>query len=144
MYTKTIPSGVIGQVLARGVSYLSLAKATLNSPVFSMSADDSSSSSFPLFQANKLKYLDMSACTLSTADLEDLTSTCHTLEKLSLEKIVNVSLKVCRNVANQNADTLEILNLCDCSQLSSDGIQSILEKCQSLTEINLAFTNITK
>ena len=34
------------------------------------------------------------------------------------------------------------MNLCDCSQLDSEGIKKIVANCQELKELNLAFTNL--
>lgn len=66
---------------------MSLAKATLQSPLISTE-----------LKKSKLKYLDMSACSLTMEDLETLTQTCTVLEKISLEKIANISLQVCKNL----------------------------------------------
>ena len=94
MYHKNIFSGVIGQVLARGTWFLSLAKANLASPVM-----QNQRFSYPLIQPNKVRYLDMGACSIEMKDLEELTQTCHTLSKLSLEKICNINEKVCENIS---------------------------------------------
>jgi len=59
MYHKNIFSGVIGQVLARGTWFLSLAKANLASPVM-----QNQRFSYPLIQPNKVRYLDMGACSI--------------------------------------------------------------------------------
>ena len=138
MYRKTVFSGAIGQILARGTLYLSLAKASLETPVM-----QNQRFSYPLVQPNKVKYLDMGSCSLQMKDLEELTQTCHTLSKLSLEKIGNISLKVCENIV-QNYETLEILNLCDSWDLASLGVQKIVTKCVNLTELNMAFTNLSR
>jgi len=138
MYHKNIFSGVIGQVLARGTWFLSLAKANLASPVM-----QNQRFSYPLIQPNKVRYLDMGACSIEMKDLEELTQTCHTLSKLSLEKICNINEKVCENIV-QSKDTLEILNLCDCWGLASLGIHSIAMKCVNLTELNMAFVNMSR
>ena len=138
MYHKTVFSGVIGQVLARGTWYLSLAKANLPSPVMR-----NQRFSYPLIQPNKVKYLDMGACSLQMNDLEEVTVTSHTLSKLSLEKICNISDQVCENIVQSRA-TLEILNLCDCWGLPSHGVQNIVTACTNLTQLNMAFTNLSR
>ena len=68
MFHKTVFSGVVGQVLARGTCYLSLAKANLQTPVMR-----NQRFSYPLVQPNKVKYLDMGNCCLEMEDLEEIT-----------------------------------------------------------------------
>ena len=138
MYHKNVFSGVVGQVLARGTWYLSLAKANLQTPVM-----QNQRFSYPLVLPNKLKYLDMGSCSLQMKDLEELTQTCHTLSKLSLEKIGNINLQVCKNIVQSYA-TLKILNLCDCWGLAPLGVQKIVTECVNLTELNMAFTNLSR
>ena len=138
MFHKTVFSGVVGQVLARGTCYLSLAKANLQTPVMR-----NQRFSYPLVQPNKVKYLDMGNCCLEMEDLEEITQTCHSLSKLSLEKIGNINLQVCENIV-QSFKTLEILNLCDCWDLASLGVQKIVSKCVNLMELNMAFTTLSR
>ena len=99
--------------------------------------------SYPLVQPNKVKYLDMGNCCLEMEDLEEITQTCHSLSKLSLEKIGNINLQVCENIV-QSFKTLEILNLCDCWDLASLGVQKIVSKCVNLMELNMAFTTLSR
>ena len=92
-------------------------------------------------------YLDMSACTIKGGDLdlEDILSTCHTLRKLSLEKVNNLTNNIC-NLIVQNASTLTVLNLGDCSGLANahEGIKVIITKCQNLMELNFSWTDMKK
>ena len=138
MYNKTVAQGVIGQVVARGTWYLSLAKATLLSSVMK-----NARFTYPALQPSKLRYLDMGACSITIQDLEELTSTCHSLEKVSLEKICNISAKACENLV-QSAKSLKILNLCDCFGIESEGIQNIVKNCSRLEELNLAFNGLSR
>ena len=75
---KSVPCGVIGQLLARGLSYLRLSNATLHSPVMK----NKYGFAYNLIHPNKLIYLDLSMATFNANDLEELLSTCRHLKKL--------------------------------------------------------------
>ena len=133
IYKKSIEHGNLCKIIARGVHYLSLYQATLTTTL----------SFEPLSLPNKLKYLDMGSCGVKTQDLQDVTKDCQNLQKLSLEKICKINEKACHNIA-QNFESLRILNLCDCFGIDSKGLEWIVQKCQNLQELNLAFTGLSR
>ena len=64
---------------------------------------------------NQLKYLDLSFCIANDGVLDELISSCQSLEKLSL-KNVSLSAKLINGIA-KNGETFKVLNLEGCRGL---------------------------
>ena len=67
---------------------------------------------------------------------EEITASCHSLEKLSLSGQGTLSLKIIENIC-QNGQTLKVLDLHECEALHFDEIKCIITNCKGLVELNL-------
>lgn len=130
---RALRRGSIGKIISRGLIILRLAQAKIQSPIFE--------SHFHIegFQS-KLQYLDLSLASIDITSLAQLLRTCRSLKKLSLEH-VTVDINVCKEIA-QNKD-LEVLNLGMCRGLNQDSLILMMASLQSLTALNISWTNLT-
>ena len=124
----------LGNIVARGCRYLSLAHASLQHPA-----------TFLPIKESHLVYLDLSFCVIkeNSSILEDILKPCHNLRKLSLEKVHNLTLDICTTIV-QNATSLTVLNIGNCLGLCNDGIEKIITQCQNLEEVNMSWTDMPK
>jgi len=136
---KTLPPGVVGQVIARGCNLLRLARATIKPNIFQNPA--SGVPTFSLDQTSKLTHLDLSMASIQVACLENLLKTCRTLKKLALENCL-VSDEVCTGIGlNSN---LSVLHLGMTQGLTPLGVQIVLDGCTNLTELNVGWTGLSE
>lgn len=136
---KTLPPGVVGQVIARGCNLLRLARATIKPNIFQNPL--SAIPTFPVDQTSKLTYLDLSMASVGVACLEKLINTCRTLKKLALENCL-VSDRVCEGIGQNGS--LDVLHLGMTQGLSHVGVGQILDGCPNLTELNIGWTGLTE
>lgn len=130
--SRCVRARALGTILNRGVLILRLAQAKIVSPIFGadFSAEDASS---------RLAYLDLSMASIDTESLRELLSACRFLVKLSLEA-VPINDSICRKIAANRS--IEVLNLAMCEGLTTVGIRFMLPRLQSLTALNLSWTQI--
>ena len=101
---------------------------------------------------SKLKYLDFGISLPIKIDqygtndkktdkqvVEELTSSCHFLQKLSLAGQGYLNFYVIRNIC-KNGKTLQALDLSRCYGLSDGAFRDIVKNCDHLVELNLDFT----
>ena len=101
---------------------------------------------------SKLKYLDFGISLPIQIDqygtndkktdkpvVEELTSSCHFLQKLSLAGQGYLNFYVIRNIC-KNGKTLQALDLSRCYGLSDGAFRDIVKNCDHLVELNLDFT----
>ena len=125
---KTLPSGVLGQVLHRGVKTLRCCHTITASPVLGN------------YQGPfRLEYLDLSGATLALDDLCFVLSACTTLRKVSLESM-EVSDIAC--LALSKNLSLNTLNLCMTTGLTPEGLRVIFSNCTLLRELNLGWADL--
>jgi len=136
---KTLPPGVVGQVIARGCNLLRLARATIKPNIFQNPL--SAMPTFPVDQSSKLTYLDLSMASVSVACLENLIKTCRSLKKLALENCL-VSDLVCEGIGQNGS--LDVLHLGMTQGLTPRGVQHILDGCPNLTELNIGWTGLSE
>ena len=125
-----MPCEFVQLIINNGCKYLSLYEAKLTGTL-------------SLKKSSQLKYLDLSNCNADTKVLEELLASCHSLEKLSLYKLV-VTSKIIKSVCCQNGQTLEMLVLSQCLELKLEDICQIIDKCHELTDINFDVTYLPK
>ena len=125
-----MPCDFIQLIINNGCKYLSLYEAKLTGTL-------------SLKKSSQLKYLDLSNCNADTKVLEELLASCHSLEKLSLYKLV-VTSKIIKSVCSQNGQTLKILVLSQCLELKLEDIRQIIDNCYELTDINFDVTYLPK
>ena len=126
-WNKKIPAKFLEYILDRGCKFLSLRCARISGNLNFQNS------------VSQLNYLDFGFGAWITNDeplLEELTSTCHSLEKLSLARQGTLNLSIVRNIC-QNGQTLQILDLSDCAGLNFEAIGCIVTACVELSELNL-------
>ena len=99
--------------------------------------------SMSLCDKSQLRHLDLSDCDTSGTILEDLLSSCKSLQNLSMYNL-NITSKMVEKFCFQNGKTLKILDLDRCSGLDLNSIQAIVQNCVELTEANFAHTKLSK
>jgi F-box and leucine-rich repeat protein 1 (S-phase kinase-associated protein 2) len=133
--TKSLPQGVVGQLMARGIQTLRLAKANLASPVLT------TATGFEYGKDTcKLTCLDLSMAAVEVDELEKMLRACKRLQRLSLE---NMRLSRGCLEALSEARPLATLNLTMCRGITATGMRALLTKCQNLRDLNLAWTNLS-
>lgn len=129
---RYVRAEALGIILARGLIILRLAQSRIQSPVFEKDffAEDYES---------KLQYLDLSMASIDKPSLVELLAVCRSLKKLSLEAIP-IDVNVCRQIAMNKS--LEVLNLAMCEGLTQDGVMVIVASLQSLSALNISWTQL--
>ena len=138
LYAKVIPIDFLEMVLNNGCKYLNLE----HSDFFG---------SLSLKKPSQLKCLDLSYSTAEERALEELLSSCHSLQKLSLEK-VDLTPNMVNSICQQNKQSLKILNLNSCrininhqyQNLNLESVENIVRNCVELVEINFAHTRLSE
>jgi len=136
---KTLPAGVVGQVLGRGCQFLRLARSTMASDIFISPLN--STPTFSVDRRSKLQYLDLSMASIAVPCLESLMATCRQLKKLALENC-ELSDRACEGIS-QNSH-LDTLHLAMTQGLTSAGITTILAGCPGLLELNVGWTGLSE
>ena len=142
LFNKKVPIGFLSRVLKTNCKYLSLNEARLGDPL------SKACEKLELNKKSKLIYLDLSWCKSTVEDIEEILSSCHMLEKLSLAGIPSLAdLKLTSNmidsICTQNGQTLQSLNLNFCNGLDLESVKQILQKCVKLKEVNFGDTRLT-
>lgn len=135
---RTVPPGVVGQIMSRGCSVLRLARSTLVPPVFRNPATGQTTFSSSL---SKLQFLDLSMATVELSCLERILNSCRSLRKLSLE---NVPLSEACCLAIGLNPGLEVLHLAMCTGFTLPGLNMILMGCANISELNLSWAELTE
>ena len=98
---KKVHTRFLERIINKGCKDLSLSGAQLVG------------SDFNLKRTSQLRCLNLDFCNASLRNLEILTGSCITLEKLSMRKLTKIYLSsnIIKNICNQNGQTLQVLNL---------------------------------
>ncbi|NWS55192.1 SKP2 protein, partial [Chunga burmeisteri] len=125
---RSLPPGVIGQLLPAGVTVFRCPRSSIGNPLFKTSK--------PL----RVQHMDLSNCTVSVADLQSILCLCERLQNLSLEGLV-LSDDIIKSIAKN--PSLMRLNLCGCSGFSAEALELMLSSCSMLEELNLSWCDFT-
>ena len=126
---KKVPAEFLQKVITYGCKSLNLNEAKLVGTL-------------RLENESQLTNLDLSGCTASRRVFEELLKSCHYLQKLTFTQPLNfVTLST---LTSQNGKTLQVLNCWwqyqsranGCKKLDLPSIQSIIENCTELKELN--------
>jgi hypothetical protein len=82
-------------------------------------------------------------CKANYKVIEELLSSCQSLQKLSLAKLT-LNFEMIKNLCLQNGSTLQTLDLSYCKGLTFDCIEWIITNCLELKELNLNSTELTE
>ena len=99
-------------------------------------------SKFNLNEKSKLRCLNLDwigfGFGFAVTDFEILIDSCISLQKISMKNLGKLFLKsnMIKSICNQNGQTLRVLNLENCVELSQDQILLITNKCVALKEVN--------
>ena len=122
-----VSSKFIDYAIENGCKYLSLQGANVDGNLY-------------LPEVTQLKYLNLSYCKANPGVLEDLTISCHHLEKLSLQDFkINPRFLKC---LIQNGQTLRVLDLSWCTGFTIESIKLITTYCTKLKDVNFYYTNL--
>ncbi|NXK10579.1 SKP2 protein, partial [Herpetotheres cachinnans] len=125
---RNLLPGVIGQLLPAGVTAFRCPRSYIGNPLFKTSK--------PL----RIQHMDLSNCTVSVADLQNILCLCERLQNLSLEGLV-LSDNIIKSIAKNPG--LMRLNLCGCSGFSAEALKLMLNSCSMLEELNLSWCDFT-
>ena len=114
-------------ILDNGCKYLNLCGTTLNGTL-------------KLKKPSQLRYLDLSGRRISVENKEEILSSCHSLEKLSLG-YSELNRNYINSICHQNGQSLKVLDLQGCKGLSPEFIQDIVKFCTELIEFNFDLSN---
>jgi len=124
LYAKTVPSEFIEQILENGCQYINLfCSKIVGGLKLSRNHYD-------------VKYLNVSDCKADEGVIEELISSCKSLEKLSLGSLEQIRVNVLKHLNHQQLQTLDLNTF---KGLDLGMTKSILS-CKTLTEISF-FTN---
>ena len=124
LYAKTVPSEFIEQILENGCQYINLFFSKIVGGL-KLSRND-----------YDVKYLNVSDCKADEGVIEELISSCKSLEKLSMGSLEQVRVNVMKHLNHQQLQTLD-LNTFKGLDL---GLTTSVLSCKTLTEISF-FTN---
>ena len=113
-------------ILSNGCKYLNLCGTTLNGTL-------------KLKKPSQLRYLDLSGGRISVENKEEILSSCHSLEKLSLS-YSELNRNYINSICHQNGPSLKVLDLQGSKGLSPEFIQDIVKFCTELREFNFDVT----
>ena len=151
LFNKKVPIVFLENILAKNCNYLSLNEAQIGIGGRSVDgcpdrAEACSSKTLKKLEIkggrSQLVYLDLSWLSCRTEDIEELLSSCYSLEKLSLADM-EITSKMIDSICTQNGKTLELLNLDICHGLSLQSIQQIFTQCVKLREVNFRNSRIS-
>lgn len=131
---RSLREGALGRVISRGTVILRLAQAHVSNPVFTYGSVD------PSYET-KLRFLDLSMCSIDQGTLCELLSHCRSLRKLSLEN-VPVDTECCREIACNVH--LEALNLTMCEGLDNFNVTLLIKKLTKLHSLNISWTQLSR
>ena len=151
LYLKSIPARFLKIAINNGCKYLSLCPNQVDG---NLGLDQASSLIYLKVQQPKRDYrLQMHFTKFSEFQksknfLEELLSSCHSLQKLSMNS-VTLHFDEVYTICNQNGRTLQILNLSGCQIVGSwefelKLVQTIVRSCTNLKEVNFDSTNLAE
>jgi len=136
----TVPPGVVGQVMSRGCVVLRLARATVQSNIFTSCLSGLPTFPTPNMDTSRLQYLDLSMASVSPSCLELMLSHCSVLKNLALESCT-ITDPTCAAISFNSS--LTILHLGQVEGLTTLGVSRILSSCTGLVELNLGWTSLS-
>ena len=140
-----VPTKFVKMVIENGCQYLSLHHVKVGTPRVTSREPISMKSEEHLLleNASNLRYLDLKYCGTHVLISEEILSSCHLLQKLSMASII-ITSKIIRSICYQNGRTLHTLDLSFCSGLNLDSIQTITMNCVRLKNLDLFATGLSK
>ena len=139
-----VPTNFVEMVIENGCQYLSLQNVKVGTPrgtsrePISMKSEEH----FLLEKASSLRYLDLKYCGAHVLISEEILSSCHLLQKLSMASNI-ITSKIIRSICYQNGRTLQSLDLSFCSGLNIESIQKITQNCVGLKNVDLSATGLS-
>lgn len=132
---KLVPSEFLGQAISHGLKYLCFCSAKL-------------SGNMDLPKENKVKYLNLlgdcrysDGFVVNPEELTELMSSFGSLEKLSLG-FLSLRNPIFIDGILQNCQSLKVLDLNNCQDLSFESIEKIVTNCDQLTEVSFMDTQL--
>ena len=135
LYNKIVPVKFLIHLIDNKCKYLSLLRSKIC--IFKLYG-----SPMKLNQYCELKVLDLGYCNADYQVVEELLSSCHSLENLSM-KGYTLNSKIIEALSLKNGKTMKVLNLSSCKGLVLESIQLIVRNCLELRELNLEYTNLS-
>ena len=99
-----------------------------------------------LGKASSLRYLDLKYCNARVLIFEEILSSCHLLQRLSMASYGPgnyITPEMIRSICYQNGRTLQTLDLSFCSGLNLESIQKITQNCVGLKNVDLFATGLS-
>ena len=126
---QNVPSKFIEMIINRGCKYLSLHSARTRPGYLT------------LHKESKLKYLDLSFCSANDRIIEEILTSCHSLEKLSLSS-TRLTSDMIEIICRKNGDSLKVLDLSLAwglrfTHTKLELIELICSSCVNLVELSL-------
>ena len=139
-----VPTKFVKMVIENGCQYLSLHHVKVGTPRVTSREPISMKSEEHLLleKASNLRYLDLKYCGTHVLISEEILSSCHLLQKLSMASII-ITSKIIRSICYQNGRTLHTLDLSFCSGLNLESIQEITKNCVGLKNVDLFATGLS-
>ena len=100
-----------------------------------------------LGKASSLRYLDLKYCDAVVPIFEEILSSCHLLQKLSMSSYLPgkyITSKMVQSICYQNGRTLQTLDLNFWSGLNLRSIKKITKNCVGLKNLDLFATGLSK
>ena len=135
LYNKIVPVEFLIRLIGNKCKYLSFLRSKIC--IFKLHG-----SPMKLNQYCELKFLDLGYCKADYQVVEELLSSCHSLENLSM-KGFTFNSKIIKALALKNGKTIKVLDLSLCKGLDLESIKLIVRNCLELRELNLEETNLT-
>ena len=139
-----LPIDFLKMILENGCQYLHLESTVLCSP---MKLGNVTKDKMCLKKVSKLKCLDLKCCMASKDCLEEILSSCYSLQKLTITSgffYIVLSPKMIESICYKNSRTLQKLNLSCCKGLNVDSIQKITDNCKNLINVDFSGTCLSK
>ena len=136
LYNKIVPVEFLIRLIGNKCKYLSLFRSKIC--IFKLHG-----SPIKLNQYCELKVLDLGYCKADYQVVEELLSSCHSLENLSMKGLTFNSRINEAAFSLKNGKTIKVLDLSLCKGLDLESIQLIVRNCLELRELNLEETNLT-
>ena len=136
LYNKIVPVNFLICLIGNKCKYLSLLKSKIC--IFKLYG-----SPMKLNQYCELKVLDLGYCKADYQVVEELLSSCHSLENLSMKSFTFIDNKIIEAFSLKSGKTIKVLDLSLCKGLDLESIQLIVRNCLELRELNLEETNFT-
>ena len=135
-----VPTKFVKMVIENGCQYLSLQNRKVGTPSEPISMK--SEEHLVLEKTSSLRYLDLKYCGAHILISEEILSSCHLLQKLSMASLI-ITSNIIRSICYQNGRTLHTLDLSFCSGLNIESIQKITKNCVGLKIVDLFATGLS-